>query len=68
MADAAADELVVHLRSDHGIQILVSLATKPSDEDVDLQSNALRVLSESTDLLRVAKAWRDGNVRTQSRS
>ncbi|CAK4658308.1 unnamed protein product [Aphanomyces euteiches] len=62
MTEAALDELVVHLRSDHGIQILVSLATKPSDGDVDLQANALRLLSESTDLSKVAKAWRDCNI------
>ncbi|KAF0685239.1 Aste57867_22830 [Aphanomyces stellatus] len=56
MASDPDDELAVHLKSDHGLAILVSIATTPAD-DIDLQAQALRILSEHGHEPKVATAW-----------
>ncbi|RHY27936.1 hypothetical protein DYB32_006420 [Aphanomyces invadans] len=51
------DSLDVHLKTAHGTKILASIATSTTHDDISLQAQALRILSENAHVPNVADVW-----------
>ncbi|ETV68499.1 hypothetical protein, variant [Aphanomyces astaci] len=64
MANDAADALSVHLTTAHGVKVLASIATNDDHDDLSLQAEALRLLSEHAHDPTIASAWESSSILT----